>query len=182
MRDKTDALICGNGSAGICAALWLAQLGIDFIILDKRTGPMEIGQADGVQCRTVEVFESFNIADELLRDAYHVKEVAFWAMSPGGEELVKTRRTAETAPGLSHQPHLILNQAKMNDLMLRWMREFRPECGVEHGWTVKAVELDETAAEQDDAHCVGVKVEREGEETTVRARYVPVSLYMSRGR
>lgn len=29
-----------------------------------------MGQADGVQCRTVEIFEAFNLSEELLREAY----------------------------------------------------------------------------------------------------------------
>jgi phenol 2-monooxygenase len=52
---KTDVLISGSGSAGLCAALWLARLKIPYLILEKRDGPLKIGQADGVQCRTVEV-------------------------------------------------------------------------------------------------------------------------------
>ena len=52
---KTDVLISGSGSAGLCAALWLARLKVPYIVLEKRDGPLKIGQADGVQCRTVEV-------------------------------------------------------------------------------------------------------------------------------
>ena len=52
---KTDVVISGSGSAGLCAALWLARLKVPYIVLEKRDGPLKIGQADGVQCRTVEV-------------------------------------------------------------------------------------------------------------------------------
>ena len=67
---------------------------------------MILGQADGVQCRTVEVFESLGLEEQLLRKAYHVLEVAFWSANKEGK-LVRTRRTADTMPGLSHQPHVI---------------------------------------------------------------------------
>ena len=56
MISYVDVLICGSGSAGIAAALWLARSGVQsFKVLERRDGPMKIGQADGVQCRTVEV-------------------------------------------------------------------------------------------------------------------------------
>lgn len=71
-----------------------------------------MGQADGVQCRTVEIFESFNMSEELLREAYvrpalldlieliprqHVIEVSFWADSESSG-IKRTGRTADTQP------------------------------------------------------------------------------------
>src|ERR1700712_940550 len=110
MSIKTDVLICGSGSAGVCAAVWLARLGVDFRIIDKRDGPLKVGQADGVQCRTVEVFESFGLDEELKKDAYWVNEVVFWTVESDGNAIAKTKRTADVPPGLSWQPHVILNQ------------------------------------------------------------------------
>lgn len=46
---KTDVLIVGSGSAGVCSAAWLAKCHIPCIIIDKRDGPLVMGQADGVQ-------------------------------------------------------------------------------------------------------------------------------------
>jgi 2-polyprenyl-6-methoxyphenol hydroxylase-like FAD-dependent oxidoreductase len=72
-----DVVICGSGSAGLCAGTLLARHGICCKILEKNSGPLELGQADGVQCRTLEVFESLGLEGELLRRAYHVLEVLF---------------------------------------------------------------------------------------------------------
>ncbi|KAJ6085778.1 hypothetical protein N7499_005407 [Penicillium canescens] len=102
--EKVDVLICGSGSAGLCAATWLARYGVRCKVLERRDGPMKMGQADGVQCRTVEIFESFGVSEELLREAYHVLEVNFWADNGAGV-IKRTGRTADTQPGLSHQPH-----------------------------------------------------------------------------
>jgi phenol 2-monooxygenase len=97
--------------------------------------PLEVGQADGVQCRTVEVFESFGIVEELLREAYHVLEVTFWNPDGKGGGIVRTRSAADTAPGLSHQPHVILNQARINGLLLGAMRRFNRQ-EVDYGYKV----------------------------------------------
>lgn len=39
---------------------------------------MQMGQADGVACRTVEMFDAFGLADRLLHEAYWVNETVFW--------------------------------------------------------------------------------------------------------
>lgn len=135
---------------------------------------MELGQADGVQCRTVEVFESFGIAEDLLRDAYHVLEVAFW-LSNARHNLVRTSRTADTAPGLSHQPHVILNQARVNGLLLDAMRRFNGQ-EVDYGYVVKGVQVDSAAAADAEAYPVTVTAEKDGLEEVFKAKYVLVSI------
>ncbi|KIW20628.1 hypothetical protein PV08_01204 [Exophiala spinifera] len=171
MTENVDVLICGSGSAGLCAALWLSIYGIKSVkILERRSGPMTMGQADGVQCRTVEVFESFGIAEELLREAYHVLEVAFW--SPDGKGgLHRKGRTADTQPGLSHQPHVILNQARINGLLLEAMRKANGQ-EVDYGYTVKTVEVDSELAKVPDSYCTTVVAEKDGKEEVFKAKYV----------
>ena len=174
MVQKADVVICGSGSAGVCAGAWLARYGIRCKILDKRSGPMAVGQADGVQCRTVEVFESFGIADELLRDAYHVLEVAFWA-SDGDGGIVRTSRTADTQPGLSHFPHVILNQARVNGFLLEYMRRTNGQ-EVDYNYDVKSVYVDSAKATDPEAYPVTVVAESNGVEEQFKAKYVLVSM------
>ena len=175
MAQHVDVLICGSGSAGLAAATWLAICGIKSVkILERRSGPMTMGQADGVQCRTVEIFESFGLAEDLLREAYHVLEVAFWS-SDGKGGLRRTSRTADTQPGLSHQPHVILNQARINALLLDHMKKNGGE-EVEYGYTVKHVEVDPTLVDDPTAYAVTVLAEKDGTEETFKAKYVLVSM------
>jgi phenol 2-monooxygenase len=175
MAQQADVVICGSGSAGVCAGAWLARYGVRCKILDKRSGPMEVGQADGVQCRTVEVFDSFGIAEELLRESYHVLEVAFWA-SDGNGGIARTSRTADTQPGLSHFPHVILNQARVNGLLLEYMRRTSGQ-EVDYNYNVKSVHVDSATAADPDAYPVTVITEKNGVEEAFKAKYVLVSMY-----
>jgi phenol 2-monooxygenase (NADPH) len=185
MVQYVDVLICGSGSAGICAATWLARQGISCKILEKNNGPMQMGQADGVQCRTVEVFESFGLSEELLRTAYHVLEVAFWSADATGK-LVRTRRTADTQPGLSHQPHVILNQAHINGFLLGDMK--RNGLVVDYGHVVKSVQVESKelvhtngtshlpsgTTKDDIVYPVTVTTEKDGVEEIFKAKYALV--------
>lgn len=160
------------------AATWLSRCGVDYKVLERSSGPMERGQADGVQCRTVEIFESFGLSEEMLRDAFHILEVAFWQQDNAGK-LARTRRTADTAPGLTHMPHVILNQAIVNGLLLGSMKRSGGKANVEYGVTVKGIQIDEDPVEDEDAYPCKVTAEKEGKEVTYNAKYVLVSFSKS---
>lgn len=183
---KTDVLIIGSGSAGLFAGVWLSQTNIPFTILERRNGPLQIGQADGVQCRTVEIYESFGISEELLRESYHVLEVAFWGPDAAEKGIERQSRSADTEKGLSHCPHVILNQARMNALVMGVMEKNiekrksesagkgEVEQGVQYGWEVKSVSVDEKRVGDPNAHCVKVVAEKNGERQVWEAKYVLV--------
>jgi phenol 2-monooxygenase (NADPH) len=178
MTIETDVLICGSGSAGLCAAVWLVRLGINFKVLEKRDGPLKIGQADGIQCRTVEVFESFDLDGELTKTAYWVNEVCFWSVDKSsGDCIVRSGRTADVMPGISWKPHVIMNQAHLNGLLVEDMKK---HCGqdVEYAVTVKDVIVDDNAAEDPNALAITVTAEKDGKELSYRAKYVLVSKFM----
>lgn len=167
--ETVDVLICGSGSAGLCAAVWLARFGIPYKILERRDGPLKIGQADGVQTRTVEIFDSFGIAEDLLKEAYHVLEVAFWA--PDDKGIRRTRYAPDKETEISHQPHVILNQARLNALMMSQLGVKPP---VEYETEVKGVEVDEIEAKNPDAYAVKVTAVKDGVEKRYKAKYVLV--------
>jgi hypothetical protein len=53
-----------RGPAGLVLAAQLANFpDIRTAVIDRKDGPLEVGQADGVACRTVEMFEAFGLAD-----------------------------------------------------------------------------------------------------------------------
>lgn len=164
-----DVVICGSGSAGLCAALWLAKLGVSFRLLEARNGPLEVGQADGVQCRTVEIFESFGLADALLKESYHVLELTFWSQTANGP-LTRTGRAPDTPAGLSHQPHVILNQARLNALLLEEIARQTPEQRIDYGHHVTSVRVDDG----DEAYPAKLTATSDSGSTTFRAKYVLV--------
>ena len=179
MAEQFDVLICGSGSAGLCAAIWLARCGINFKVLERRGGPLVHGQADGVQCRTVEIFESLGISEMLLKESYHVLELVFWS-SDGKGNITRSDFAPDTEPGLSHQPHVILNQARINELMIEEIIRLsgQSRSWIQYGCDVQNVVVDETLCNETDsnnAYPVEVRAVENGIERGYKAKYVLVS-------
>ena len=72
-------LIVGCGPAGLTLAAQLAAFpDITTRIVDQKSGPLLLGQADGVACRTMEMFQAFGFSERVLKEAYWVNETSFW--------------------------------------------------------------------------------------------------------
>ncbi|KAI1115051.1 FAD binding domain-containing protein [Nemania sp. NC0429] len=187
---EVDVLIIGGGSAGLCAGVWLARNGISYRILERRAGMLANGQADGVQVRTVEIFESFGLSEELLKEAYHVLEATFWSdEGDNGEDedgggprrgvdevmgekgIRRTQSTPDTEAGLSHLPHVILNQARINAFLTDGMTRASGAANIEYGCDVRDVVIDSTLADDPDAHCVTVTAVKDGVEQIYKGKY-----------
>src|SRR3954462_2048465 len=77
--EEVDVLIVGCGPAGLTLAAQLAQFpDIKTCIVEQKPGRLLVGQADGIACRTMEMFEAFGFADRVMKEAYWVNEFAFW--------------------------------------------------------------------------------------------------------
>src|ERR687886_1721865 len=110
-----DVLIIGCGPAGLVLAAQMANFpDVRTVVIDRKDGPLEVGQADGVACRTVELLEAFGLADRLVNEGYWVNEVAFWRPDPQDRtKIERTGRIQDVEEGLSEMPHVIVNQARM---------------------------------------------------------------------
>ncbi|WP_326522814.1 FAD-binding monooxygenase [Sphingomonas sp.] len=124
LPDETDVLVVGAGPAGLTIAAQLAAFAdVRTCVVERKPGPLRLGQADGIACRTMEMFEAFGFSERVLKEAYWVNETCFWKPDPARREwIVRSGRIEDTEPGLSEFPHVILNQARVHDFYLDTMR------------------------------------------------------------
>ncbi|MGC8030423.1 FAD-dependent monooxygenase, partial [Salmonella enterica] len=60
LPDEMDVLIVGTGPAGMIAAAQLSRFpDVHTRIIERRPQRLEVGQADGIQARSVETFQAF---------------------------------------------------------------------------------------------------------------------------
>lgn len=181
LPDKIDVLIVGCGPAGLTLAAQLAAFpDIETRIVDQKLDRLLVGQADGIACRTVEMFEAFGFAERVLKEAYWVSETVFWKPDETQREnIVRNGRVQDVEDGLSELPHVILNQARVHDFYLDVMQE-APGCLVPN-YARRMIDLEVDSAMSSalstPTHPVTARLERidsghEGQVETVKARYV----------
>lgn len=167
--DEVDVLIVGCGPAGLTLAAQLSQFpSIRTRIIEQRPGPLEVGQADGVACRTMEMFEAFGFAHRVAREAYWVNEAAFWTPDPEQPgEIIRSGRIDDVEHDLSEMPHTVLNQARVQDFYLEVMRNAPTRLTPDYGYSLTGLSVDRTQA-----FPVTASVATNKGEVSIKARYI----------
>ena len=171
---QVDVLVVGAGPAGLTLAAQMANFpDIRTCLVEQKEGPINLGQADGIACRTMEMFQAFGFAKKVEEEACWINEVTFW--KPDDQDvnrIVRHGRVQDTEDGLSEFPHVVLNQARVHDHYLAHMRNSPSRMEPYYARKVLDVTVDEGAE-----YPVTVRLERcdaahQGQVETVRARYV----------
>ncbi|MGA1126448.1 MAG: FAD-dependent monooxygenase [bacterium] len=125
LPEKCDVMVVGCGPAGLNLAAQLSQFGeIHTCIAEVKDDRLLVGQADGIACRTVEMFQAYGFANQAIQEAYGVNEIGFWKPRPDiPEEIFRSDRIDDVEEDLSEMPHLILNQARVHDFFLEVMKK-----------------------------------------------------------
>ncbi|KAJ7918198.1 FAD binding domain-containing protein [Mycena leptocephala] len=150
---ECDVLIIGAGPAGLMLGCWLARTGIKTRIIDRRATKITRGHADGVQCRTIEIFQSFGMAERIQKEGNVLSEVVFYNPDENGN-LVPTSRIPDTEPGTSRFRHCVLNQGRIEDFLIDCMKT--GGLTVERSMSPLSLEYNDSTTE---SHPVTVKVQ-----------------------
>lgn len=168
--EQVDVLIAGTGPAGLLLAAQLSSFPhINTRILEARRGPLQIGQADGISCKSVETFEAFDFAERIVKEAYWVNETVFWRPDETDRKsIVRTGRIQDVEEGLSEFPHIIVNQARVHDFFLEFMAKSASKLAPDYGHEILDVNVT-----GEGTHPVTATVRTpDGSEVHVKARYV----------
>ncbi len=172
-----DVLIVGCGPAGLTLAAQLAAFAdIKTCIVEQKPSRLLLGQADGVACRTMEMFDAFGFSERVLKEACWITETTFWKPDESKpENIVRSGRVRDVEDGLSEMPHVILNQARVHDCYLDVMR--KSPAKLEPYYSRRMLDLQVQPSARFEDRAVIVQLERldaghEGEIETIMARHV----------
>jgi phenol 2-monooxygenase (NADPH) len=176
--DEVDVLIVGCGPAGLTLAAQLSVFpDIKTCIVEQKPGRLLRGQADGIACRTMEMFHAFGFSERVLKEACWINETRFW--KPNDQQPADITRSGwvqDVEEGLSEFPHVVLNQARVHDFYLDAMR--RSASKLEPYYARRVIAVEPAASDSPDwTRRATVTLERldpshEGEVETVKVRYV----------
>jgi phenol 2-monooxygenase len=175
---EVDVLIVGCGPAGLTLAAQLSAFpDIRTCIVEQKPGRMLQGQADGVACRTMEMFNAFGFGERVLKEACWINETTFWKPDDAQPaRIVRSAWVQDVEDGLSEFPHVVLNQARVHDFYLDLMRRSAAKLEPYYARRVVAVEPaadgGANAARRATVTLERLDAAHEGQIETVSARYV----------
>ena len=174
LPDEMDVLIVGTGPAGMLAAAQLSAFpNINTRIIERRDSRLKIGQADGIQARSVETFQAFGFANAIIDEAYHLTEMCFWKPSAENPEHIhRAAREQDDPAGVSEFPHLIVNQARVLDYFAEFAKRQPGRVEPDYGIKFEGLEFEDDAEYPVKVTVSYTSGDRAGETRTVRTKYV----------
>lgn len=172
--DAMDVLIVGTGPASAVVLAQLSRLpSVQVRAIEQRPGRLEVGQADGIQARSVETFQAFGFAEEVIQESYRNVEMCFWAPDPENlSNIVRSSRSPDDAAGISEFPHIYVNQSRILDYFLRDAERAPGRATPDYGVEFLTADIDPDAEYPVTAQIRYTAGERAGEERTVKAKYL----------
>lgn len=109
-----DVVIVGAGPVGLMCAYLGRLCGLRTVIVDKTDGPLEVGRADALNARTLQLLELADLFDELYPLGKTCNTSSVWA---DGKFISRQSVWWENLEGCFHKHFLMLGQSYVENLL-----------------------------------------------------------------
>lgn len=132
-----DIVIVGAGPVGLMCA-YLGQLcGLHTVIIDKSDGPLEVGRADALNARTLQLLELVDLFDELYPLGKTCNTSSVWA---NGQFISRQSSWWEELEGCLHKHFLMIGQSYLEKLLDDKLKEL--SAAVKRATAIVNIELN----------------------------------------
>lgn len=138
MTTQTDILIVGAGPVGLMCA-YLGQLcGLRTVIFDKSEAPLQVGRADALNARTLQLMELANLFNELYPLGKTCNTSSVWA---DGKFVSRQSSWWEELEGCFHKHFLMIGQSYVEQILDKKLQEI--EAAVLRSTTIEDVVISD---------------------------------------
>ncbi|MGC4992049.1 FAD-dependent monooxygenase [Nocardia salmonicida] len=156
-----QVLVAGAGPTGLTLAIDLARRGVDVRIVDRADSPFQGSRGDGLQPRTLEVFDDLGVIDAVLAAGRELPVMrAYFAGAFVGER--RMAEPVEPTPDVPYPNAWVLGQSDTEAILRARLAELGVR--VEFGTALADFTQDDTG--------VTATLHRDGTPETVRASYL----------
>ena len=131
MKD-VDVLIVGAGPVGLQMGLSLLREGLSIAIVDKKSGRTESSNAVGVNCRTMEIWQTLGFLDEAIKRGAKVHSTSLYngskLLNQVSFELINSEYPFMLALPQAETEKLLLEQLAMAGQQVLWNTELTELC------------------------------------------------------
>ncbi len=114
INKEVDIVVVGAGPVGLMCAYLGTLCGINVIAIDKSDGPLEVGRADALNARTLQLLELVDLFNDLLPKGKKCNTSSVWA---SGKFVSRQSFWWDNLEGCLHKHFLMLGQAYIEKLL-----------------------------------------------------------------
>ena len=151
--------------------LLLARYGLSddsLLCIDSKESTLKSGQADGVQPRTLEVFKTLGISDEIENEACQMWQFAFWNTSMDTSKTIERKSVVpNVVPPARFRYEATLHQGRIERIMETDLLRYSKR-GVQRDTKLLHVQIDE----EDPEFPVLAEIETRGVRSVIRTKHL----------
>lgn len=149
-----DLFIAGAGPVGLMCAHLAQKFGLSFVIADKSSGPLEVGRADALNARTLQLMQLAGLFDELYPQGRPVNTSSVWG---SGKFISRQSAWWDSLEGCFHKHFLMIGQSYVEKALDKRLK--RTQAAIESGGVlrnreVSSIEPVKNAEGESSAHLI----------------------------